>query len=180
MNQEQTKQVIMHKDFFDKCQFAIDNQFYIEAILLDYAAIESRLEAICGIVGLPCGKNCLYRKEIAISSRIKCLSFLRNHNEAIFKTSKLPQNFLKDSGILKKWITERNIIVHGLYKNSDEYSLRLENNKALAEDGMDYARLLYNEAKRLRRIEKNYPEIFNQTVLICKSKKCKAKIEENK
>ena len=49
-------QRLMHKDFFDRCVFAINQGFYMEAILMEYAAIESRMETLLSILGLPCNK----------------------------------------------------------------------------------------------------------------------------
>ena len=65
----------MHKNFFDRCENAIENEFYMEAILMEYAAIESRLEVILGLVGMPCNKfiEDNERKKVQISHRISCV-----------------------------------------------------------------------------------------------------------
>ena len=42
----ENKQVEMHKNFFDKCHVAIENGFFLEAVFIEYAAIEGRLEII--------------------------------------------------------------------------------------------------------------------------------------
>lgn len=65
----------MHKDFFDQCRLAIDEGFYMEAILTEYAAMESRMEIILGVVGLPCSKQLenSMRSSINISHRIRCV-----------------------------------------------------------------------------------------------------------
>ena len=39
-------QRLMHKDFFDRCELAINQKFYMEAILMEYAAIEARMESL--------------------------------------------------------------------------------------------------------------------------------------
>ena len=174
MNEKEQKQVKMHADFFDRCKEAIQNEFYFEAVLMEYAAIEARLESICGVVGLPCGKDCPYRRDIKISSRISCLRSYCNKNPDIIHNSKLPSNFFSDHGELRTWIRQRDICVHGLFKDEVKYSDRIEANKDLATAGYEYARLLYNEAKRLRRIPKNHPEQFDKAVAVCKNKKCKA------
>ena len=46
------------------CEYVIQNGYYLEAILMEYAAIESRLESVCGVLGLPCGQKCRCRKDI--------------------------------------------------------------------------------------------------------------------
>ena len=178
MDQLKQKQVLMHSDFFDRCHFAIDNGFYIEAIIMEYAAIESRLESICGQLGFLCGQDCIFRKDISVSSRIECLRVYWNNNKSVVLKSKLPDNFFSKNGALKKWIIGRNIVVHGLYKNAQEYTSRLENNMNLAENGLEYAKLLYNEAKRIGRLRKNHPEVFETSVNKCKNSKCKANISK--
>lgn len=164
----------MHTDFFDRCESAIQNGFYFEAIIMEYAAIESRLEVICGVLGFPCGKDCKCRKDIMIGSRIDCLRKYRCDNVAIFTKSKLPLTFFTEKGVLKKWISKRNRIVHGLYKDEIKYSGRIQESKSLAEKGLEYTRLLYNEAKRIRRMKKNHPFILENGIIACENKKCKA------
>ena len=170
-------QVRMHTDFFERCKFAIQNGFYLEAIIMEYAAIESRLEVICGVFGFPCGKDCECRKDIMISSRIECLRKYRCNNATIFANSKLPSNFFTEKGLLKKWIDKRNRIVHGLYKDEIKYRGRIQESEAIANKGLKYTRLLYNEVKRVRRMKKNYPLIFENGVVACENTKCKAYIE---
>lgn len=178
MTDELKKQVEMHRDFFVRCGFAINNGFYLEAILMEYAAIESRLESICGILSLPCGKDCPNRRDIKISHRIECLRVFRRNNETVFAKTKLPINFFAEKGgELKTWIRDRDQRVHGLYKDEEKYKYRISKNKELAENGLLYARLLYNEANRLRRLKKNHNEVFVDNVLCCKCKTCKARIE---
>lgn len=65
----------MHKDLFDKCREAVERGFFFEAVLLEYAGIEGRLEAMPGILGMPCSKDTdkNQRIKILISNRINCL-----------------------------------------------------------------------------------------------------------
>lgn len=170
MNETQQKQVAMHKDFFDRCRLAIDEGFYMEAILMEYAAMESRLEIILGVVCLPCSKNLDsgLRSSINISHRIRCVKWLVQ-NSPLFETSKLEKKFFE---MLLDWTKERNKYVHGLYKNEGIYEQRKEDACALAKDGLEYCRLLYNEARRLRRIVGKNPELLNCNIS-CRSKQCK-------
>lgn len=170
--------VDMHRDFFDRCKLAIDNRFYIEAITMEYAAIESRLESICGRIGLPCGQKCVCRKDIFISSRIRCINDFWNRNKEIIARSKISQGFFSDKGILKSWIVKRDIIIHGLYKNATEYRNRIRTSRDIAERGYEYARLLYNEANRLGRLRTNHNEVFENAITKCKNPKCKANKKE--
>lgn len=174
MNEKEQRQVEMHADFFDRCRFAIDNGFYFEAILMEYAAIESRLESICGTLGAPCGKDCLCRRDIKISARIECLRLFCNRNVDIFNNSKLPQHFFTNKGALREWIRKRDSFVHGLFKDEVKYKSRVEDNKKQAEMGYEYARLLYNEAKRIRRLKKSKPELMDSSRMYCSCHNCKS------
>ena len=163
------KQAKMHKDFFDKCSLAIEDGFYLEAVFLEYAAIEGRLEILCGVIGLPCNKDRddNVRKSIQISHRINCLDKLRKQH-MIFQSSKLERNYFKNLG---NWINDRNRFVHGLYKNVIEYSPRMNYCKQLAVTGMKYSRLLYNEVNRMKRLNKKHNDLFAVGVE-CFSSKC--------
>ena len=169
------KQQQMHKDFFDKCQDAIDRGFYLEAIAMEYAAIEGRLEVMLGIFGMPCSKDASpeIRKDIKISHRITCLDNIRKHSP-IMDDTKLDRLFFntRKKKILMRWTNERNIYIHALYKNADLYQKRKAECQTLAVEGKEYCRLFYNEVKRLRRLKKNNPGLFE--CYPCKAKCCKA------
>ena len=81
-------------------------------------------------------------------------------NPAIFESSKLDKVFFKDHGILAEWVKTRNTFIHGLYKNAGEYKSRKREFEELAKKGEQYARALYNEVRRLRRLLKSHPELF--------------------
>ena len=74
----------MHKDFFDRCRNAIDNGCYFEAVLMEYASIEARLEVIMGVIGLPCNKqlSSKERQSIIICHNGYCLWKIAFHYEA--------------------------------------------------------------------------------------------------
>lgn len=138
----------MHKDFFDRCRNAIDNGCYFEAVLMEYASIEARLEVIMGVIGLPCNKqlSSKERQSIKISKRIECL-------RRVYRSSSILKNapiFDSDWMNLKDWIDKRNKCIHGLYKNEFKYKTRIKQMEELADNGYIYANLLYKEAKRLR------------------------------
>lgn len=111
------KQVQMHRDFFDRAKSAVENGFYMEAIFLEFAAIESRLEVMLGILGYPCNKSIdrSIRCKVNISDRVKCLQVCRKKNKVLFDRSKLDECFFAKDGVLRIWIHKRNVFVHGLY-----------------------------------------------------------------
>ena len=171
------RQVDMHRDFFIRAENAISNRFYLEAIFLEYAAIEGRLEVILGILGMPCNKmlDSTIRRKIGIADRVECLRFCYCNNPLVFEKSKINYQFFSKKGPLNKWIIDRNAFIHGLYKNVDLYEQRTINEcKRLSKDGLEYSRLLYNEAKRLNRILKNHPEQLINLTAMCRNKSCTA------
>lgn len=173
MTDSEKKQVEMHRDYHARCQFAINNGLYLEAILMEYAAIEARLETLCSILSMPCGKACKYRKDVKISQRISCLCAFRNKNKEVFETTKLSPNFYSDKGELRNWIRLRDQRVHGLYKDEEKYRVRIEENKIIAENGYEYSKLLYNETRRIRRLKEKHKDKFANVIFDCKSKNCK-------
>lgn len=166
----------MHKDFYDRSKTAIEAGFYLEAIFLEYAAIEGRLEIILGMLGLPCNKDLeiMTRKEVRISSRIKCLNQYRKNCPTVFNASKLEWNFFSSHGKMNRWIRERNTFIHGLYKDAATYNSRKHLCREIAEDGLKIARGLYNEARRIRRMRNTHPELLEVECRICQNENCAA------
>ena len=173
-NEIKNRQVDMHRDFFVRAENAMSNRFYFEAIFLEYAAIEGRLEVILGILGFPCNKDLEKgkRSQVAISDRIECLRVFRKNNPVLFARTNLPKNFFTQKGQLRTWICKRNTFVHGIMKNADEYLNRNNDSNTIAKQGLEYSKLLYNEAKRIRRLLNSHPELFLHTIKTCKNCKC--------
>lgn len=168
-NETQKKQVAMHRNYFDRCQEAIDRGFYMEAVLLEYAAIESRLEALLGLLSAPCNRTAPdeIRRKVQISHRLTCAQHMYE-TTPISARSKLPCNFFEK---VSKWVGKRNQYIHGLYKSENRYDSRIQGLKKIAEDGAAYSRLLYNEVKRLRRLlAKQNRRLYDVTV--CNAKNC--------
>ena len=159
----------MHKEYFDQCETALRQGCYLEAVFREYAAIEGRLEALLGVAGLPCNKylDKKIRKDIKISHRLKCAKALLK--SPLFEKSKLSEKYFEH---LKAWIDKRNQYIHGLYKDEIKYFQRAKDARALAEDGLEYSKKLYNEVKRLRRLRKSKPNMFNDGIA-CAEKECK-------
>ena len=160
-------QRLMHKDFFDRCRMAIDSGFYLEAILMEYAAIESRMEVLLGVLGMPCNKylDDKDRKKVAISHRLDCADNFRRQSP-IFQNSKLSKKFFRK---LKMWTEVRNGYIHGLYKNELKYKQRMADRK-FAEEGYQYCKELYAEVNRLKRREAKHPEEIGD--IACMSSGC--------
>ena len=160
---DRKKQCEMHKNMFDRTNYAIENGFYLEAVFIEYAAIEGRLEVMLGILGAPCNRLLpdAERRKFNISQRVKCAKRLFGDNEVVFEKSKLDKKYFNK---LEKWVKNRNQYVHGLYKNEIEYKQRVSDRK-LAETGLELCKLLYNELNRLKRLSKNHPELFEKLIV---------------
>ena len=153
MIEKSEKQRLMHKNLFDKIKNAVHCEFYLEAIFLEYSAVEGRLETIMGVLNLPCNKDLPadIRKEFKISMRIECLKKAYLCGDDVFVSSKLNKTFWER---LKKWIRNRNMYVHGLYKNAEVYKERINDLRLIAEEGFELVNLVYNETKRIRAKQK--------------------------
>ena len=169
LNNLSETQRVMHKDLFDKIKCAIDNSFYLEALFLEYSALECRLEVMSGVFGLPCNKllELEKRKAINISQRVKCLKKTYKMSDVLFEKTSIDNEFWRN---IEEWIKQRNIYVHGLLKNADEYKSRLSQIEKLAKIGFDLIYVLYKEVNRIKRKQQKegYKFISN-----CCKKECK-------
>ncbi|MBR2548038.1 MAG: hypothetical protein IKF07_07610 [Eubacterium sp.] len=157
-SEEKQKAVMMHRNFFDQSKAAIESKYYFEAMMYEYAAIEGRLEIICGMLGCPCNRQLDddTRRSIKIGRRITCLKRLyKIHTACKNSTTKINKEIWER---IDRWIRRRNMFVHGLYKDPSIYTNRIKDVKDEAEEGYELARLLYNEAKRIKRLVDNHPE----------------------
>ena len=170
------KQRVMHKDLFDKIKYAVDNGFYLEAIFLEYSALEGRLEIMSGVFSLPCNKNLEpnVRKAINISQRIECLKKTYKSADELFEKTYLNNKFWNN---IENWIVKRNTYVHGLLKNAVDYNSRLFQTKELAKTGFDLVSIIYKEVNRIKRKQQKerYKFISNCCKKACKFVKNKEK-----
>lgn len=150
---------IVHQDFFDRCSLAIESGFYLEAIFMEYAAIEGRIKVITSIIQRPCGicENKNITNRIGLFNKLFCLKEYVTLRGEIFKDSKLTK--AKVNRMLE-WCTSRDQRIHAYYTDTEKYETTKKHNQKLAKQGYEYASLLYEEAKRLRALKKRRPELF--------------------
>lgn len=156
---------LVHKSFFDRTKLAIDNGFYLEAICMEYNALESRLNVILGVLGMPCGYNKEGRPFLDFGARFNCLIEIMKNNDKIFQNS-----YLKAVSHLKRigeWTEDRNIRIHALYLNTEKTEKIVKKTPTIANRGFVYAREMYNEADRLKRLKKRHPEYFENINYVC-------------
>jgi len=140
--------------------------------MYEYAAIEGRLEVICGLLGCPCNRELKdsIRKGIKISDRISCLQVLyRSHSVCKDRKTKVDNVFWER---LRKWTKNRNVYVHGLYKRPDLFTKRMGEAMNLADEGLKLTRILYNEAKRIRWARDSHPQLMEYEGDRCKGDRC--------
>ena len=156
----------MHKDFYDKISLAIDNGFFFDAYIREYNAMEARMSVIMSIIRRPC-ELCDVEKlkhNVGISTKFKCLKKVLQENEQISNKTKLDNQFFRQ---ISSWLTIRNQLVHGLYSNPADYEKLSRKSKEYAIKGKEFVRKIYNEAERLKKLQKNKPEMFMKIKTEC-------------
>ena len=154
---------LAHKDFFDRCKIALDNGYYLEAMFMEYSAIEGRFKKIFSLLNFDCAGDYDSKHSIGLGIKLSCLKRLME-NDALFEKSYLSPSMISK---VKKWVNRRDEITHALYTNTDRYDSMMSKNKKYAEKGFEYARLFYKEADRLKGIKKRHPERFDSPALVC-------------
>ena len=170
---------VVHKGYFDRCKYAIENQFYFEALCMEYAAIEGRMKVVMSLLNMPCSKcsEDTY-KRLALNNKFLCLkSFFGT--SPIFENSKLTK---KKIDKIQKWCHMRNELIHNLYLDPTSTEELMQGLKKYADRGYEYSNWMYNECSRLRRLRKQKPELFEKINFECHDPRafCLNAIEESK
>ena len=160
---DKMQQKLIHAQFYDRCKKAIDEGYYLEAMLLEYAYMEARVNRIMEVLNMPCAsvKNTEIYRGIGLVRKCICLRGFLNIENKVFEKSNLSKN--KINRIIA-WCENRNDRIHNLYKDIDKYEDRILNNQKIAEKGYKYAQLLSKEANRLKLLNGKHPEIFDDTL----------------
>lgn len=129
---------INYKEQMGRLKKALQNEFYIEAITIEYAVMEDRLESVLRHEGVfnPEKHGSLARK----LNRVKDLRRRKDSLENKYFT----EEFL-DS--ITEWSKERNALIHALLKQE----LTTEKVKLTAEQGNDIVKKLTGKATSIRR-----------------------------
>lgn len=63
-----------HKDYYDRCKEAIKDEYYLEALCLEYSTMESRVASILSMIDMPCGNlNNDDTFDIGIHVKLNCI-----------------------------------------------------------------------------------------------------------
>lgn len=137
-----------YKNNFDRLKAALENQFYLEAIFIEYAILEDRTESVLRHAGL-WEKYMDKRKMPNIGTK---LTFIKN--QAKNRTSSFRPHFSDDLiEQLRAWKDRRNPLIHDLLNQR----LGDDDLKNLAEEGSELIRELRTRAARHNReVDKKY------------------------
>lgn len=158
---------IVHKSYFDKTKYAIDNGFYLEALCMEYASMEGRMKVLMREMGMECGikKSAKDHPDVPLKRRFVCLKrALFKHRKDVFEESYFNEKMFED---IFAWIDMRNSTMHALYNDTEKYDEMVKKLKVLALKGYDYVITMYDEANRLKRLMKKHPEYKEKTKKGC-------------
>ena len=132
-----------YKEQTERLTRALKNEFYLEAIFIEYSILEDRTEAILKYTGSFPKQNTF----VSIDRKITLIEKLAENKKAIIK------NYFTNDIIseLRDWRTKRNALIHALIKrNTTTYEL-----KAIALEGQTLVktmcRLSTNYKRKLQR-----------------------------
>ena len=130
-----------YREQFKRLKKAFDNEFYMEAIFIEYAIMEDRAEAILRYEG----------NKIKPKNEQEFISLTRKLNriKKIAEQKKsLPKRYFCDSIIenISEWVKQRNGLIHALLKKE----LTTEEVEKFALEGKRLARALSNKAKNYK------------------------------
>lgn len=147
-----------YKEQMGRLKKAIDQAFYLEAIFIEYAIIEDRLESVLRHSGK---WNPKPGKPISIEKKINNVKKLTEEKKGIARKYFVEQLFVD----LEEWKTERNRLIHALMKQL----LHTEELKNLAEKGYEIVKLLNNKSSLYNKCmdKKKAKEQESQYVKIC-------------
>ena len=130
-----------YKEQFKRLKKAFNYKFYMEAIFIEYAMMEDRVEAILRYEGNEIKpKN--EKEFISIGRKLNKIKKISEQNKS------LPQKYFAD-GIadeISGWIAKRNALIHALLKKE----LTTDEVEAFALEGKVLTRTLCNKAKNYK------------------------------
>lgn len=156
---------LVHKKFFDETDDAIKRGYFLEALCLEYAAMESRVSSIMRVLNMPCqDTKSIEAQRIGLILKINCLKKFYSTDAQLLEKSKLN---LETFDKIFTWCKKRNGRIHRLYTNPHEYIELKQQNEEMAKEGRELAYLLYAEANRLKGIRDHHKERLENTIGRC-------------
>lgn len=135
---DNTKKFINYKEQTGRLKRALRNEFYIEAVTIEYAIIEDRLESVLRHEGVfnPDKHGSLARK-------------LKRVRELRRRKASLENKYFSDEFLdsIEAWKEKRNPLIHALLK----LELTKEEVRGTAEQGYEIVKQLNSKATSIRR-----------------------------
>ena len=136
---------------FRRLKKALDNEFYLEAIMIEYAIMEDRVEAILSYEG----------NEIIPQNERQFITFTRKKNkiESLSSKGSAIGRYFSDGFLsrVKIWVDSRNSVVHALLKQN----ITTEELREYAEQGEELCKELRNRANNYKRYVQRRNEKIN-------------------
>ncbi len=121
---------------------ALKYEFYVEALAIEYAMIEDRINSIINTVGLKTVDK--YGNNLTINKRLNIIKSNNPFCKVKFLRSKLPVEFVEE---IREWKDKRNTIIHSLMTTefqSGEF-------RELAEQGNNLRKQIDNKSKSIKK-----------------------------
>ena len=155
----------INKSYYGHCKAALDNGYYLEAIVFEYAYLENRVNRIMELLEMPCAcADKMITKDIGLSTKLKCLKMIVESGDPIFEKSKLKG---PDIRRMRDYCESRNTRIHRLYADVDRYFEIMERSKKIAEEGYEYTKMISTESTRIKNLKAKNPELFENKTFIC-------------
>ena len=139
-----------YKEQNERLKKALNNHFYLEAVFIEYAILEDRIESI-----LRYENNTLRKKRPTIDEKINAIVKLLSENNPLLHKYFSPE-FMAS---LKSWKNRRNSLIHALMKRSnstDEIRIIAEEGNVLQKElcrlSQNYKRAVERKAKKENKV----------------------------
>ena len=123
-----------YKEQFGRLKKALNNNFYLEAIFIEYAIIEDRLESVLRHSG-----KFNPKRHTSLNSKLNRVSEMTRETKGLTRKY-FSQELLEEIVI---WKEDRNKLIHALMKQS----LHTENLQIVAIKGQEIAKVVSNKTK---------------------------------
>lgn len=133
-----TKKYLSYKEQMVRLKKAMAAQFFLEAIFIEYAVMEDRLESILR-------HSCVFNPErhSTIQAKLRRVSELRRAKKSLLNRS-LSEELLQE---ISQWKDERNRLIHALMKQD----LHTEDLQKIALEGQQIVKQLNSKATNYRK-----------------------------
>lgn len=131
-----------YRDLMFKLKKAINNEFYYEAIFIEYAILEDRTESLLRHADLSAADS--NGKPLKLNAKLKKLENSTTFNKDKYILKHLNIEILSET---HNWKNKRNILIHDLIKSTYTY----EDVKKIALEGYELVKMFNNKSILINR-----------------------------